>query len=574
MGRVFVGACVLAAAAACLAAVVVKGQKARRPAAKDAGTEAALAGVSGEEILRHIKVLASDEFEGRAPGSRGEELTVKYLTEQFQKLGLKPGNPDGTYVQSVPLVGQTASPSAHFMAGGKRIDLKSPDDYVAVTRRVVPEVSVEDSDVVFVGYGVVAPEYGWDDFKGVDVRGKTVVMLINDPPVPDPSDPSKLDEKTFKGRAMTYYGRWTYKYEMAAEKGAAACVIVHETGPAGYPYTTVVSGWGGENFDIEAADKNMGRAAVEGWMTLDRARELFAAAGQDFDRLKASAARRDFKPVALGAKASFRLSVKSRRVNSRNVVARLEGSDPKLKDEYVVYSAHWDAFGRDEKLAGDQIRNGALDNGSGVAEMLEIARAFRRLPKPPKRSVLFLAVTAEESGLLGAKFYAQNPLYPLERTLADVNMDMMNLWGRTKSVVSIGYGNTTLEDLLAEVAATQGKTVRPDPEPEKGFFYRSDHLEFMKRGVPALTFLHSGADYVDKPEDYGPRKRREYTERDYHKPSDEVKPDWDMAGAVDDVRLLFQVGLRVAEGERYPEWKPGTEFKARREEMLRRKGTE
>jgi Zn-dependent M28 family amino/carboxypeptidase len=276
--------------------------------------------------------------------------------------------------------------------------------------------------------------------------------------------------------------------------------------------------------------------------------------------------------VALGAKASFRLSVKSRRVSSRNVVARLEGSDPKLKDEYVVYSAHWDAFGRDEKLDGDRIRNGALDNGSGVAEMLEIARAFTRLPGPPKRSVVFLAVTAEESGLLGAKFYAQNPLYPLESTLADINMDMMNLWGRTRSVVSIGYGNTTLEDLLAEVAAAQGKTVRPDPEPEKGFFYRSDHLEFMKRGVPALTFLHSGADYVGKPEDYGPRKRREYTERDYHKPSDEVKPDWDMAGAVDDVRLLFQVGLRVAEGDKYPEWKPGTEFKARREEMLRRKG--
>jgi Zn-dependent M28 family amino/carboxypeptidase len=572
MGRVFMGVCVLAAAAACLAAADAKGQKPRRPAGNDAGAEAALAGVSGEDVLRHIRMLASDEFEGRAPGSRGEELTVEYLTGQFRKLGLKPGNPDGTYVQSVPLVGQTASPSAHFTAGGKRIDLKSPDDYVAVTRHVVPEVSVEDSDVVFVGYGVVAPEYGWDDYKGVDVKGKTVVMLINDPPVADPADSSKLDEQTFKGRAMTYYGRWTYKYEIAAEKGAAACLIVHETGPAGYPYTTVVSGWGGENFDIEAPDRNMGRAAVEGWVTLERARELFAASGQDFDRLKAAAARRDFRPVALGAKAGFRLSVKSRRVSSRNVVARLEGSDPRLKDEYVVYSAHWDAFGRDEKSQGDQIRNGALDNGSGVAEMLEIARAFTRLRRPPKRSIIFLAVTAEESGLLGAKFYARNPLYPLERTLADINMDMMNLWGRTRSVVSIGYGNTTLEDLLAEAAATQGKTVKPDPEPEKGFFYRSDHLEFMKRGVPALTFLHSGADYVDKPADYGPRKRREYTERDYHKPSDEVKPDWDMAGAVDDVRLLFQVGLGVAEGDKYPEWKPGTEFKARREEMLRRKG--
>jgi Zn-dependent M28 family amino/carboxypeptidase len=571
MRRVVIGMCVLAASAACLTVAAAKGQKLRRATGKTPGTEAALAGVSGEEILRHIRTLASDEFEGRAPGSRGEELTVKYLTEQFRRLGLKPGNPDGTYVQAVPLVGQTAQSSAHFVARGKRIDLKSPDDYVAVTRRVVPEVAVEDSDVVFVGYGVVAPEYGWDDYKGVDVKGKTVVMLINDPPVPDPAATSGLDEKTFKGIAMTYYGRWTYKYEIAAEKGAAAAVIVHETGPAGYPYTTVVSGWGGENFDIEAPDRNMGRVAVESWVTLERARELFAASGLDFDSLKGAAATRDFRPVALDAKVSFRLSVKSRAVRSRNVVARLEGSDPRLSNEYVVYSAHWDAFGRDGGLKGDQIRNGALDNGSGVAEMLEIARAFTRMDRPPKRSILFLAVTAEESGLLGAKFYAQNPLYPLERTLADINMDMMNLWGRTKSVVSIGYGNTTLEDLLAEVAAAQGKVVKPDPEPEKGFFYRSDHLEFVKRGVPALTFLHSGADYVGKPDDYGPRKRREYTERDYHKPSDEVKPDWDMAGAVDDVRLLFQVGLRVAEGDKYPEWKPGTEFKARREEMLRQK---
>ncbi len=567
MGRVVIGACLCAVLAV---GSTAQGQRrnnggGRGAAGQSDGMAAALKGVSGEEILRHIKALASD-----APGSKGEELTINYLTEQYKNLGLKPGNSGGSYTQNVPLVGLTTRPSASFNVAGRQIDLKFPEDYVAVTRRVVPEVSVENSEMVFVGYGVVAPEYGWDDYKDVDVRGKTIVMLINDPPVPDSADATKLDEKMFKGRAMTYYGRWTYKYEMAAERGAAAVIIVHETAPAGYPYTTVVSGWGGENFDIKAADKNMGRAAVEAWMTLERAKELFAAGGKDFDALKLAAASKEFRPIALGAKANFNLKVTARDVESHNVIGKIEGSDPKLRDEYVVYSAHWDAFGRDEKLTGDKIRNGALDNASGIAEMLETARAFTRLKQPPKRSMLFLAVTAEESGLLGAKYYAANPPYPLERTLADINMDMMNLWGRTRSVVSIGYGNTTLEDLLVEVAAAQGRTVKPDPEPEKGFFYRSDHLEFVKRGVPALTFLHSGTDYVGKPEGYGPTKRREYTERDYHKPSDEVKPDWDFTGAVDDVQLLVQVGYRVAQGDKYPEWKPGTEFKARREEMLRR----
>ncbi|HYE65286.1 MAG TPA: M20/M25/M40 family metallo-hydrolase [Pyrinomonadaceae bacterium] len=532
--------------------------------------KAALESINANDLLRHIKVLASDEFEGRAPGSKGEELTVEYLTRQFKQMGLKPGNGDGTYVQKVSLVGLTAQPNAFFDVKGKRIDLKFPEDYVAMTRRVVPEVIVEDSEMVFVGYGVVAPEYGWDDYKGLDVKGKTIVMLINDPAVPDPQDPSKLDEQMFKGRAMTYYGRWTYKYEIAAEKGAAAAIIVHETDPAGYPYSTVISGWAGENFDIKTPDKNMNRAAVESWIRLERAQELFAASGQDFAALKRAARSREFKPVALDARASFRLKNEMRETESHNVIAKLEGSDPKLKDEYVIYSAHWDAFGRNEKLEGDQILNGALDNASGVAEMLEIAEAFTKLRPAPKRTVLFLAVTAEESGLLGAKYYAAHPLYPLERTLANINMDMMNMWGRAKSIVSIGYGNTTLEDLLAELAAAQGRTVKPDPEPEKGFFYRSDHFEFVKRGVPALTFLHSGADYIGRPESYGPQRRKEYTERDYHKPSDEVKPDWDLAGAVEDTQLLFHVGYRVAQGKEYPEWKPGTEFKARREQMLRR----
>jgi len=527
----------------------------------------ALASISTEDLLRHIKTLSSDEFEGRAPGTPGEEKTVNYLTGEFKKLGLKPGNPDGTYVQNVPLAGFTPQPTMSFNIGGKTFKIDEPD-YLARSLRYVPEVKVENSDVVFVGYGVNAPEYGWDDFKGVDVKGKTIVFLINDPAIPDPQDPSKLNEQMFKGKAMTYYGRWTYKYEIASEKGAAAAIIVHETGPAGYPFAALAS-WRQENFDIRTPDKNMKQVGIQSWITDTKARELFAAAGQDFDALKKAALSKDFKPVPLKAKANIAIKTALREVDSRNVVAKLEGSDPKLKDEYVIYTAHWDHMGRDPKLSGDQIFNGALDNASGTAALLELAEAFTRLATPPKRSILFLAVTAEEKLLLGAKYYAANPLYPLDHTLADINMDGLNQWGRTKDVVVIGYGNSTLDDILQQAATEQGRTLKPDAEPEKGFFYRSDHFEFAKQGVPALD-TDAGIEFVGKPADYGMKKRDEYTTNDYHKVSDEVKPDWDLAGAVEDLQLLFEVGNRVAQTDKWPEWKPGTEFLAKRQSMLAR----
>ena len=528
-------------------------------------------GIGRANLMRHIERLSSDEFEGRHPGSEGERLTVRYLTGQFKALGLKPGNPDGTYVQNVPLVGLTAKPSVRIALGAKSLDWRFPDDYVALTRRVVPEVSITDSDMVFVGYGVVAPEYGWDDYKDTDVRGKTIVMLVNDPAVPSPADSSVLDESMFKGRAMTYYGRWTYKYEIASQKGAAAAIIVHETGPAGYPYEVVSAGWGRENFEIQAPDRNMNRAPIEAWVHLDRAKELFAASGNDFDQLKRAATRRDFTPVSLGAKATFTLKNSIREIESQNVVARLDGSDPKLREEYVVYMAHWDHLGRDRSLKGDQIFNGAADNASGTAGLLEIARAYANLEAAPGRSILFLATTAEEFGLLGAKYYAAAPLYPLERTLAAINMDVLNQWGRTKDVVVIGLGNSTLDDVLSQVATAKGRSVSPDAEPEKGLFYRSDHFEFAKQGVPALD-TKPGVAYVGKSETYAREKRAAYTARDYHKVSDEMKPDWDLTGAVEDLQLLFEVGYRVAQDDRYPEWKPGTEFKAKREEMLKKVG--
>ena len=528
----------------------------------------ALQSISAADILGHTRILSSDEFEGRSPGTRGEELTVAYLTDQFRRLGLAPGNPNGTYVQSVPLVGFSTQSSLAFKHNGNVTTLSFPNEYVAVSRHFVPEVKVEDSEIVFVGYGVVAPEFGWDDYKDVDVRGKTILMLVNDPAVPDPADPSKLDANMFKGNAMTYYGRWTYKYEIASEKGAAAAIIVHETGPAGYPWEVVSGSWGRENFDIRPPGGPGNRVQVEAWITQNRAEQLLQASNLSFADLKRAAVRKDFRPVQLNSTASFQLRNTIRDVQSQNVIAKLEGSEQ--PDEYVVYSAHWDHLGRDPNISGDQIYNGALDNASGTAAMIEIAEAFTRLPNKPKRSILFLAVTAEEKGLLGAKFYGGNPLHPLNKTLANINMDGVNQWGRTSDIVIVGYGNSTLDDVLTSLAQHQGRTIIPDPEPEKGFFYRSDHFEFAKQGVPAL-YTDAGMTYIGKPAGYAEQKRDEYTTNDYHKPSDEIKPDWDLSGAVEDAQLMFMVGYRVAEGETWPEWKPGTEFKAKRDAMLRKR---
>jgi Zn-dependent M28 family amino/carboxypeptidase len=525
--------------------------------------------VDVDAVVQHTRVLSSNEYEGRAPGTKGEDLSVKYLDDQFRKVGLKPGNTDGTYVQKVPLVGITPTPAPLiFRKDGSAIEtLNWKDDVVAWTKHVAETATLDNSDVVFVGYGVVAPEFNWDDYKDVDVKGKTLVMLVNDPAVPDPANPNELDPKTFGGKAMTYYGRWTYKYEIGQQKGAAGVLIVHETIPAGYGFN-VVQGKTGEQFDLVTPDKNLTRPAIEGWITLDKARVLFKDAGQDFDALKTQAATRDFKPVPLNMTASMTIKNKLRTIDSRNVLGKLDGADPKLKDEYVVYTAHWDHFGK----SAEGIFHGAEDDALGCGALIEVARAFTRLPAPPRRSILFLAVTAEEQGLLGSQYYSVTPIYPLAKTVANINMDSWNVHGRTKDLTLIGYGASDLDDYAAAAAAEQGRTVHADAEPEKGFYYRSDHFNFAKQGIPALN-PDSGSDFIGQPADFFKKTRDDWNASRYHTPKDVVLTDWNLDGTREDLKVLFAVGYRVAQADKFPEWKPGNEFKAKREAMLGTKTT-
>ncbi len=528
-----------------------------------------LPNINTDLALADIKKLASDEFEGRAPGSKGEELTVQYLIDQFKAAGLEPGNPDGTWTQSVPLVSLAPtdiSPLVVTASSGRTHSFKIHDDYVPFSRRVADSISLDKSPIVFVGYGVQAPELNWDDFKGIDVKGKTIVVLVNDPQVMSANSQS-LDPKMFSGSAMTYYGRWTYKFDHAAELGAAGVIIVHETATAGYPFT-VVQGFGGERFNLVAPNKNADKALVESWITTDGARELFKMAGLDYDKEKARAQTTAFTPVAMNLSASVKFTQKMRTLNSRNVIAKFPGADPVLKNEYVIFSAHWDHFGIAEPVNGDNIYNGAQDNASGTAGIIAIARAMKQVKPAPKRSILFLAVTSEEQGLIGSQYYAQFPLYPLNKTLADINVDdNLSMIGRTSDTIVIGLGASDLDDYLRDAAAELGKTLKPDAEPEKGFYYRSDHFNFAKVGVPALD-ADDGSDVIGKPAGWGQQKKNDYTAHIYHSPQDQVMADWDMTGYAEDAKLLFAVGYRVAEAGKFPEWKPGNEFKAIRDKSL------
>ena len=521
--------------------------------------------ISGERMLADIRTLSSDQFQGRGPGTKGEDLSIAYVEKQFRDAGLEPGNPDGTYLQTVPLVGIRPDDSMEltFSGHGTTLREKYRDDFIALTTRTDQTVKL-DGDLVFVGYGVQAPEYSWDDFKGVDVRGKILVVLINDPPV---KKGAELDPDVFGGKAMTYYGRWTYKYEKAAEMGAVGCLIVHETIPAAYPWDVVRNSWGGEQFSLESAGADSKDLAVRGWITHEVAQSLFKAAGYDFDTLKTQAVSRDFHPVALGMRAAVEIHDSVRRIQSHNVIGKLAGGDPQLKNQYVIYTAHWDHFGIGPVTNGQNIYHGALDNASGSATLLELARAFGARKPRPKRSILFLSVTAEEQGLLGSEYYAEHPLYPLSSTAAEINMDGMNVLGKTRDLTVVGLGQSSLDAVAEAAARAQGRVVRADPEPEKGYYYRSDHFSFAKVGVPALD-VDAGVDYIGKPPGWGMKMRDQYTANDYHKPTDVIKPYWNMDGDVEDTQLYMDIGERVANSPKMPQWSAKSEFKSIREKSL------
>ncbi|NIJ67018.1 Zn-dependent M28 family amino/carboxypeptidase [Sphingomonas leidyi] len=522
-----------------------------------AGTAANAQTIPVETMKEVTRELSSDAYEGRAPTTPAEDKTIAYIVQRFERAGLKPGN-KGKWTQDVPLVELTAGnvQPLVFTGGKAPVSLDYRKDMVIGTYRVVPKVAIKDSDVVFVGYGINAPERGWNDYAGLDVKGKTVVILVNDPDYQAP-DAKGL----FEGRAMTYYGRWTYKFEEAARQGAAAAIIVHDSFPASYPWGVVQSSWTGPQLEQDTPGDHMDQSQAIGWMQLDKAKALFAAAGKDFDALAAAATKQGFKAVPLGVKASVSWDNSIRRQASKNVVGILPGAGK--PDEVVLYSAHWDHLGRCDAVKGDDICNGAVDNASGIGGLVALAEAHAKAG-PARRSIVFLAVTAEESGLLGSKFYAENPVYPLARTVGGVNMDSLNVIGKTRDFVLVGAGKSELEDLVKPIVAAEGRVIVPEERPEAGGYYRSDHFSFAKLGVPML-YGESGDDLVNGGKEAGERAAKDYTQNRYHKPQDEYDPSWDWSGAVSDLNVYYGLGRQLADGSAWPNWYPTAEFRAIRD---------
>ncbi len=517
--------------------------------------------IQDDALRAHVKFLADDLLEGRAPGSRGDRLARLYIASQFQALGLRPGAGPEDWFQPVPLVGVTTHAPDTIVPrkGDRSIELHYRDDFIATSGVARARAGFRDAELVFVGYGIVAPEYEWDDFKDADLRGKVLVVMNN-----DPAD----DPELFAGETRLFYGRWDYKYAMAARKGAAGALVIHTTASAGYPWQVVQSSWSGEQFELR--DAGGPRLELRGWVTDEAAHHIAALGAHDLDALRAAAEQRDFKPVPLGVRLSVELACDVRDEASANVLGILPGSDPNLRREMVVYTAHHDHLGLapDDGSGADRIYNGAVDNASGVAALVALARAFRELPAPPRRTVLFAAVAAEEQGLLGSEYLAAHPPVPPGYLAATINFDSLNIWGRTHDVTAIGYGKSDLDETLAAVAGWQGRAVKPDQFPDRGFFYRSDQFSFAKIGVPGL-YLETGTDFVGRPAGWGRRQIEAWEAEHYHQPSDEYRADWDLSGAVEDVRLLFHAGLRVADRPEMPRWRRGDEFEAARQAALR-----
>ena len=527
--------------------------------------ESALAQIDASVLEGHVRFLSDDLLEGRGPASRGDELARLYLATEMQAMGLEPGGPNGQWQQPFPIVGveSTVPDTWTFRTKDGSVPLKFWDEFIAASGVQEPTAQIRDAELVFVGYGIVAPEYDWNDYKGMDLKGKVLVMLNNDP---------DWDPKLFEGERRLYYGRWTYKYEIAAQQGAAAAIIIHTVPSAGYPFQVVQTSWTGEQFTLPATGGP--QIQVQAWTTEEAMRKLLQSAGFDLDQLVASARKRDFRPVPLGISTSLDLTNKVSRVQTANVAGLLRGSDPQLRDEVVVYTAHHDHLGIGKPDAtGDAIYNGALDNASGVASVLAVARAFTSLDPPPARSVLFLFVGAEEQGLLGSKFYAANPTFHPGRIAANVNLDSTNIWGRTLDLTLIGKGKSSLDEVATKYATLQGRSLKGDQFPDRGSFYRSDQFNFAKIGVPALYFK-SGTEVRDRPAGWGKARIEENERTRYHQPSDEIHDGWSFEGMVEDARLAFLAGLDIAQTRELPAWNPGDEFEAARLEALKQAGAE
>ncbi|HCX23565.1 MAG TPA: peptidase M28 [Cytophagales bacterium] len=506
-------------------------------------------------IARHIEILASDEFLGRKPFTEGEEKTIAYLADQLKSFGLKPGN-GNSYFQEVPMVELDAKPSETMLisGGSAPVELKVGDDFVAYSERVEAMNELKDSEIVFAGFGVVAPEYGWNDYEGLDVKGKTVVVLVNDPGF------GSEDTTLFKGKTMTYYGRWTYKYEEAARQGAAACLIVHETIPAGYGWSVVRNSWSGASLYLDQTGDAY-KPVVQGWITRDAAIKMFEASDVDMKGFVERSRSADFEPIPLNLTASVIVENGIKKSTSNNVIAVKEGTSK--PDEYILYSAHWDHLGVGPEVDGDSIYNGAHDNASGTAAVLGIAEAFAKYGDID-RSVVFLLVTAEEQGLLGSKYYAENPIYPVEKTVANLNIDGLPFYGLMRDLTIVGYGQSELDDLAGKLAEQQGRYVIPDPAPGKGYFFRSDHFQFAKVGVPAI-FAYGSYEHMTKGVEFIEEKIMEFESTAYHRPADEYADDWELGGIYQDSKLYYEIGLELANSGQWPKWKEGSEFKSIRE---------
>jgi Zn-dependent M28 family amino/carboxypeptidase len=514
-----------------------------------------LSAFSADSLKTHISVLAADDFTGRKPFSDGEAKTITYLKDRFTAAGLEPGN-GNSYFQEVPMVkiSATAASQMRVTGPGGTLSLKGPDDYAIWTDRTDSVLSWNDDEVVFAGYGVVAPEYNWNDYAGLDVKGKIVLILVNDPGF------NAGDTSLFKGKAMTYYGRWTYKFEEAGRQGAKGCLIVHNTAAASYPFAVVQNNWNTSRLRLDNRGKDEKLCDIIGWVSTEGAHKLLAVAGKD-STLFAKADRRGFKAEPLGIKLAVSMKVATTYDKSHNVIGKITGS--KYPDETIIYTAHWDHLGigaPDE--TGDSIYNGALDNASATAGLLEIARGFKNMKTAPERTVIFLSVTAEEQGLWGSAYYAQNPVYPTKKTVANINMDVLNWFGKTKDVVIIGQGQSELEDILKEEVTKVNRVITYDEHPQAGSYYRSDHFNFAKVGIPAL-YMKYGINVIGKDPGYGLQVTEAYTKNNYHRPSDETAlATANLDGAIDDLQLLFRVGRRLAFERTWPAWKEGSEFKA------------